>query len=57
MVPGSSPVDTGRKLNVYETFRRGPGGLLNALCPFNLRSASTGSYVPCAYSPVITFAA
>ena len=57
MVPGSSPVDTGRKLNVHETFRRGSGGLLNALCPFNLRSASTGSYVPCAYSPVITFAA
>ena len=31
------PVDTGRKLNVYKTFRRRPGRLLNILCKFNLR--------------------
>ena len=35
------PVDTGRKLNVYKTFRRGPGRLLNVLCTFNLRLVST----------------
>ena len=37
------PVDTGRKLNVYKTFRRCPGRLLNVLCTFNLRPVSTGS--------------
>ena len=36
------PVDTGRKLNVHKTFRRGPGRLLNVLCTFNLRPVSTG---------------
>ena len=36
------PVDTGRKLNVYKTFRRRPGRLLNILCTFNLRPVSTG---------------
>ena len=36
------PVDTGRKLNVHKTFRRRPGRLLNVLCTFNLRLASTG---------------
>ena len=36
------PVDTGRKLNVYKTFRRRPGRLLNVLCTFNLRPVSTG---------------
>ena len=36
------PVDTGRKLNVHKTFRRRPGRLLNVLCTFNLRPASTG---------------
>ena len=37
-----NPVDTGRKLNVHKTFRRGPGRLLNVLCTFNLRPVSTG---------------
>ena len=36
------PVDTGRKLNVYKTFRRCPGRLLNVLCTFTLRPVSTG---------------
>ena len=35
------PVDTGRKLKVHKTFRRRPGRLLNVLCKFNLRPAST----------------
>ena len=35
-------VDTGRKLNVYKTFRRRLGRLLNVLCTFNLRPVSTG---------------
>ena len=39
------PVDTGSKLNVNKTFRRGPGGLLNVLCAFNLRLVSTGLLV------------
>ena len=39
------PVDTGRKLNVHETFRRSPGRLLNVLCTFNLSPASTGIIV------------
>ena len=39
----SIPVDTGRKLNVHETFRRRPGRLLNVLCMFNLRPVSTGT--------------
>ena len=39
---GTSPVDTGRKLNVHETFRRRAGSLLNVLCTFNLRPVSTG---------------
>ena len=38
----TSPVDTGRKLNVHKTFRRRPGRLLNVLCTFNLRPVSTG---------------
>ena len=36
------PVDTGRKLNVQETFRRRPGHLLIVLCMANLRLVSTG---------------
>ena len=36
------PVDTGRKLNAYKTFRRRPGCLLNVVCTFNLRPVSTG---------------
>ena len=36
------PVDTGRKLNVHETFGRRPGRLLNVLCTFNLCPVSTG---------------
>ena len=39
---GYIPVDTRRKLNVHKTFRRRPGRLLNVLCTFNLRPASTG---------------
>ena len=35
-------VDTGRRLNVHETFRRRPGRLLNVLCTFNFRPVSTG---------------
>ena len=38
----SFPLDTGRKLNVHKTFRRGPGRFLNALCTLNLRSVSRG---------------
>ena len=38
-----NPVDTGRKLNVYKTFRRHPRRLLNVLCTFNLRLVSTGN--------------
>ena len=38
------PVDTGRKLNVYKTFRRRPGRLLNALCTFSLRPVSTAKF-------------
>ena len=36
------PVDTGRKLNVYKTFRRRPGRLLNVLYTFKLRLVSAG---------------
>ena len=36
------PKDTGRKLNVYKTFRRRPERLLSVLCTFNLRLVSTG---------------
>ena len=43
--PNFIPVDTGRKLNVHKTFRRRPGHLLNALCTFNLRPVSTGTYI------------
>ena len=38
------PVDTGRKLNVHEMFRRRPGRPLNVLCTFNLRPVSTGLF-------------
>ena len=38
----SIPVNIGRKLNVHKTFRTRPGRLLNVLCAFNLRLASTG---------------
>ena len=37
-----NPVDTGRKLNVHEAFRKRPGRLLKVLCTFNLRPVSTG---------------
>ena len=43
---GGFPVETGRKLNVYKTFRRRPGRLLNVLCTFNLRPVSTGLAIP-----------
>ena len=36
------PVDTRCKLNVYKSFRRRPGRLVNALYTFNLRPVSTG---------------
>ena len=36
------PVDAGRKLSLYKTFRRRPGRLLNVLCTFTLRPVSTG---------------
>ena len=36
------PVDTGRKLSVYKTFRRHPGRLLDVLRTFNLRPVSAG---------------
>ena len=36
------PVDTGRTLNKYKTFRRCPGRLRNVLCTFNLRPVSMG---------------
>ena len=39
----SSPLDTGRKLNVHKTFRRRPGRLLNVLYTLNLRPVSTGT--------------
>ena len=39
---GYYPIDTGSKMNVHKTFRRRPGRLLNVLCTFNLRPASTG---------------
>ena len=40
-----NPVDTGRKLNVHNTFRRRPGRLVNVLCTLNLRPVSTGKYL------------
>ena len=53
-----SPVETGCKLNLHETFRRRPGRLLNVLCTFNLRPVSTGidyvSYGPPVGNHVIT---
>ena len=42
VIVSNFPVDTGRKLNVYKTFRRRPGRLLNVLCMFNLCPVSTG---------------
>ena len=39
----TTPVDTGRKLNVHKTFRRRPGRLLNVLCTFSLRPVSIGT--------------
>ena len=41
-MPPRNPVGTGRKMNVYKTFRRRSGRLLNVLCTFNLRPVSTG---------------
>ena len=38
----SSPLVTGRKLNVHKTSRRRPGRLMNVLCTFNLSPVSTG---------------
>ena len=51
------PVDTGRKLNAHNTFRRRPGRLLNILCTFNLRPVSTEvylfSHISCSYTHVL----
>ena len=44
-ISGTNPLDTGRKMNVYKTFRRRAGSLLNVLCTFNLRPVSTGEKV------------
>ena len=55
------PVDIGRKLNLYKTFRRRPRCLLNVLCTFNLHPVSTGDlfcslhYFQIAIDLVITF--
>ena len=38
-------IDTGRKLNVHETFRRRHGRLLNVLYAFNLHPVSTGYWI------------
>ena len=37
-----NPAETGRELNVHKAFLRRPGGILNALCPFNICPVSTG---------------
>ena len=42
IAPFSSPLYTGRTMNVHETFRRHPGRLPNVLYMFNLRLVSTG---------------
>ena len=36
------PLDTGRKFNVYKTFRRRPGRLLSVSCTFILHPVSRG---------------
>ena len=41
-VRGNNTVDTGRKLDIQEAFKRRPGRLLNVLSTFNLRPVSTG---------------
>ena len=38
-----NPLDSGHKLNVYQTFKRHPWRLLNVLCTFNSRPAMKGS--------------
>ena len=43
MFSNRDSLDTGCKLNVHKTFRRRHGGLLNVVCTFNLRPASTDS--------------
>ena len=43
------PVDTGRKLNVHNTFRRRPGRLLNVVCTFSSRPLSTGMGISMGY--------
>ena len=35
----------GSELNVYKTFKRRPGGLLNILCTLNLRPVSTEQWM------------
>ena len=47
-------VDPERKLNVYKTFRRRPGRLLNVLCTFNLRSVSIGMGCDITYCETIS---
>ena len=46
MIINNDPVETGRKLKVHNTFRRRPGHLLSVLCTFNLRTVSTGEFIP-----------
>ena len=48
------PVVTVRKLNIYKTFRRRPGRLLNVSCSFNLLPVSTGQIFPSKMSPGYT---
>ena len=45
-----NPVDTGRKSNEHNTFRRRPGRLLDVLCTFNLHPVSTGNCRLCYYN-------
>ena len=40
----SLPLDTGRKLNVYKTFRRHLGRLVNVSCTLNVRPVSRGQF-------------
>lgn len=42
MISDSYPLNTERKLNVHEKFKRRPGHLLNDLYKFNLRPVSSG---------------
>ena len=45
MILACNTVDTGRQLNVDQTFSRRPLRFLNVLCTFNLRPESTGKFL------------